>query len=148
MLLTLADQKDVTLSSNLSEKCIVRANPDDLHQIIFNLVENAIKYNVTGGKVNMLLYRLGDRVELVVDDTGEGVPPDKLGSIFDRFYRVDESRSGEQSGSGLGLAIVRDAVLKNGGTVEAANRREGGMRFRVSFPAAEEGEEHRRDRRS
>ncbi len=148
MLLTLADQKDVTLSSNLSEKCIVRANPDDLHQIIFNLVENAIKYNVTGGKVNMLLYRLGDRVELVVDDTGEGVPPDKLGSIFDRFYRVDESRTGEQSGSGLGLAIVRDAVLKNGGTVEAANRREGGMRFQVSFPAAEEGEEHRRDRRS
>ena len=138
MLQTLAEQKDVALSSNLAEKCIVRVNPDDLHQIIFNLVENAIKYNVVGGKVNMLLYRLGDRVELVVDDTGEGVPPDKLNNIFDRFYRVDEARSGEQSGSGLGLAIVRDAVLKNGGTVEATNRREGGMRFQVSFPAAAE----------
>ncbi len=139
MLQTLADQKNVTLSSNLAEKCLVHANPDDLHQIIFNLVENAIKYNVVGGKVNMLLYRLGDRVELVVDDTGEGVPPEKLGSIFDRFYRVDEARSGEQSGSGLGLAIVHDAVLKNGGTVEASNRREGGMRFQVSFPAADAG---------
>ena len=137
MLLTLADRKDVTLGSNLAEKCIVRANPDDLHQIIFNLVENAIKYNVPGGKVQMLLYRLGDTVQLVVDDTGEGVPPEKLGSIFDRVYRVDEARSGEQSGSGLGLAIVHDAVLKNGGKVEAHNRREGGMRFQVSFPAAE-----------
>ena len=137
MLLTLAERKDVALSSNLTEKCIVRANPDDLHQIIFNLVENAIKYNFSGGKVTVLLYRLGDSVQLVVDDTGEGVPPEKLSSIFDRFYRVDEARSGEQSGSGLGLAIVRDAVLKNGGTVEASNRREGGMRFQVSFPAAE-----------
>ncbi len=136
MLLTLAEQKKVTLSSNLAEKCIVRANPDDLHQIIFNLVENAIKYNVPGGNVNMLLYRLGDSVELVVDDTGEGVPPDKLSSIFDRFFRVDEARSGEQSGSGLGLAIVHDAVVKYGGSVKASNRREGGMRFQVSLPAA------------
>jgi signal transduction histidine kinase len=139
MLLTLADQKDVTLSSNLAEKCIVHANPDDLHQIIFNLVENAIKYNVPGGKVNMFLYRMGNTVQLAVDDTGEGVPPEKLGRIFDRFYRVDEARSGEQSGSGLGLAIVYDAVLKNGGKVEAHNRKEGGMRFQVIFPAAEAG---------
>ena len=139
MLLTLADQKDVTLSSNLAEKCIVHANPDDLHQIIFNLVENAIKYNVPGGKVTMFLYRMGNTVQLAVDDTGEGVPPEKLGRIFDRFYRVDEARSGEQSGSGLGLAIVNDAVLKNGGRVEAHNRKEGGMRFQVIFPAAEAG---------
>ena len=118
----------------------VRADADEvkLSLACMNVIENAIKYNVVGGKVNMLLYRLGDRVELVVDDTGEGVPPDKLNNIFDRFYRVDEARSGEQSGSGLGLAIVRDAVLKNGGTVEASNRREGGMRFQVSFPAAAE----------
>ncbi len=138
MLQTLAEQKDVTLSSTLAEKCVVRANPDDLHQIIFNLVENAIKYNVVGGKVNLLLFRREDMVQLVVDDTGEGVPPEKLSSIFDRFYRVDEARSGEQSGSGLGLSIVHDAVQKYGGTVEASNRREGGMRFQVSFPAAAE----------
>ncbi len=75
-------------------------------------------------------------------DICQGTPQQELN------YRVDESRTGEQSGSGLGLAIVRDAVLKNGGTVEAANRREGGMRFQVSFPAAKEDEEHRRDRRS
>ena len=137
MLQTLAEQKDVTLDSTLADKCIVRANPDDLHQIIFNLVENAIKYNVAGGRVNLLLFRREDTVQLVVDDTGEGVPPEKLESIFDRFYRVDESRSGEQSGSGLGLSIVRDAVQKYGGAVEASNRREGGMRFQVSFPAAE-----------
>ena len=123
------------LNSSLASGCIVRANPDDLHQVIFNLVENAIKYNIPGGKVQVLLFRREDEVILMVDDTGEGVPPEKLDNIFDRFFRVDEARSGEQSGSGLGLAIVRDAVEKNGGAVRAANRREGGMRFEVSFPA-------------
>ncbi len=135
MLHPLAERSSVLLNSSLASGCIVRANPDDLHQVIFNLVENAIKYNVPGGKVQVLLFRREDEVILMVDDTGEGVPPEKLDNIFDRFFRVDEARSGEQSGSGLGLAIVRDAVEKNGGAVRAANRREGGMRFEVSFPA-------------
>ena len=135
MLRPLAERSSVLLNSSLAPDCIVRANPDDLHQVIFNLVENAIKYNVPGGKVQVLLFRREDEVILMVDDTGEGVPPEKLDSIFDRFFRVDEARSGEQSGSGLGLAIVRDAVEKNGGAVRASNRREGGMRFEVSFPA-------------
>ncbi|MBR2716803.1 MAG: HAMP domain-containing histidine kinase [Oscillospiraceae bacterium] len=135
MLHPLAERSSVLLNSSLASGCIVRANPDDLHQVIFNLVENAIKYNIPGGKVQVLLFRREDEVILMVDDTGEGVPPEKLDNIFDRFFRVDEARSGEQSGSGLGLAIVRDAVEKNGGAVRAANRREGGMRFEVSFPA-------------
>ena len=138
MLRTYAEQRDVTLSSTLSEDCIIYANSDDIHQVIFNLVENAVKYNRPEGSVNVLLFRREDRVELLVDDTGPGVPEEKLQSIFDRFYRVDEARSGEQSGSGLGLAIVRDAVTKHGGTVTAENREVGGMRFRLSFPAAKE----------
>ena len=95
----------------------------------------AIKYNVSGGSVQVLLFSREGQVHLIVDDTGEGVPPEKLAHIFDRFYRVDESRTGEQSGSGLGLSIVLDAAEKNGGSVSAENREEGGMRFRVSFPA-------------
>ena len=140
MLRTYAEQKDVTLGSTLAESCRIYANADDIHQVIFNLVENAVKYNKPGGSVNVLLYRMEDRVELLVDDTGVGVPEEKLQSIFERFYRVDEARSGEQSGSGLGLAIVYDAVRKHGGTVTAENRENGGMRFRVSFPAAEWGD--------
>ena len=139
MLRTFAEQRSVTLNSTLTEGCWIYANSDDIHQVIFNLVENAVKYNRPDGEVNVLLYRMEDRAELLVDDTGIGVPEEKLQSIFDRFYRVDEARSGEQSGSGLGLAIVYDAVRKHGGRVTAENRAGGGMRFRVSFPSAERG---------
>ena len=134
MLRPLAEQRNVELVSSLDTGCVISVNPDDLHQIIFNLVENAIKYNVPGGKVSFLLFRQEKKVHLIVDDTGVGVPPDQLGNIFDRFYRVDESRTGEQGGSGLGLAIVHDAVVKNGGEIRASNRRECGMRFEVTFP--------------
>ena len=135
MLRPLAEQRSVELIGSLNEGCVVNANPDDLHQIIFNLVENAIKYNVPGGKVHLFLFRQQNEIHLILDDTGVGVPADQLEYIFDRFYRVDESRTGEQGGSGLGLAIVHDAVVKNGGEIKASNRRERGMRFEVTFPA-------------
>ena len=134
MLRTLAEQKTVELSSSMDDGCFVCANPDDVHQVVFNLAENAIKYNVPGGRVQVLLFRREETVQLLVDDTGEGVPPEKLDHIFDRFYRVDESRTGEQAGSGLGLSIVQDAVRKAGGTVTASNRPGGGMRFQVILP--------------
>ena len=134
MLRPLAERQNVELGSNMAGDCIVRANPDDLHQVVFNLVENAIKYNVPGGKVQLLLFCKDEQVQLMVDDTGLGVEPDKRVHIFDRFYRVDESRTGDQGGSGLGLSIVMDAVRKNGGSVTASNRRGGGMRFHVVFP--------------
>lgn len=134
MLSALAVERDVRLESNLDEGCLIYANADDVHQVIFNLVENAIKYNHSGGWVRVLLFATEGQAQLLVDDTGEGVPPEKLPHIFDRFYRVDESRTGEQSGSGLGLSIVRDTVEKHGGSVTAVPRETGGMRFRVSLP--------------
>ena len=138
MLRTLAERRRVELSGTMDEGCLLLANPDEIHQVVFNLVENAIKYNVPGGKVQVLLFRKEDTVQLMVDDTGEGVPPEKLEHIFDRFYRVDESRTEEQGGSGLGLSIVLDAVRKYGGSVSASNRPGGGMRFHVTFPALRE----------
>ena len=135
MLRALAEQRGVELSGNMGGGCLVLANPDEIHQVVFNLAENAVKYNHPGGKVQVLLFRREDTVQLMVDDTGEGVPPEKLEHIFDRFYRVDESRTEEQGGSGLGLSIVLDAVRKNGGSVSASNREGGGMRFHVTFPA-------------
>ena len=135
MLRTLAEQRQVELKGTMDEGCFLLANPDEIHQVVFNLVENAIKYTIPGGMVQVLLFRREDTVQLMVDDTGEGVPPEKLEHIFDRFYRVDESRTEEQGGSGLGLSIVLDAVRKYGGSVSASNRAGGGMRFHVTFPA-------------
>ena len=135
MLRPLAEERRVKLESSLDEGCLVLADPDDLHQVIFNLAENAIKYNVPEGQVRVLLYRQEGEARLLVDDTGIGIPEEKLPHIFDRFYRVDESRTGGDEGSsGLGLSIVKETVEKHGGRVEAQRREGGGMRFSVSFP--------------
>ena len=146
MLRPLAEERQVKLESSLDEGCLVLADPDDLHQVIFNLAENAIKYNVPEGHVRVLLYRQEGEARLLVDDTGIGIPEEKLPHIFDRFYRVDESRtSGDEGSSGLGLSIVKETVEKHGGRVEAQRREGGGMRFSVSFPLM--AKEERRERK-
>lgn len=141
MLRPLAEARGVRLESRLDEGCVVLADQDDLHQVIFNLVENGIKYNVESGSVRVLLYRQEGEARLLVDDTGIGIPEEKLPHIFDRFYRVDESRTGGDEGSsGLGLSIVKETVEKHGGRVSAQRREVGGMRFSVSFPLLAEPE--------
>ena len=139
----LAAKQDVHLVTSLQDGCIVRASPDDLYQIIFNLAENGIKYNVPGGRVEISLTR--DRAEavLTVSDTGIGIPEADLGSIFDRFYRVDKARSRASGGSGLGLAIVHDAVLANDGQISVAPRDGGGTVFTVVFPLSKRKKERR-----
>ncbi|MBR6521069.1 MAG: HAMP domain-containing protein [Oscillospiraceae bacterium] len=138
MLRTLAENKDVTVGCELEDNCIIWANSDDIHQIVFNLVENAIKYNVVGGNVKVFLYMKESMVNLIIDDTGVGIPQEDLPHIFDRFYRVDKARNSDVGGSGLGLSIVKDTVEKHGGSVEAFRREVGGTRFMVSFPCYKE----------
>ncbi len=134
MLRPLAEKNNIRLESSLDGGCLVWSTEDDIYQIVFNLVENAIKYNLPGGSVKISLTRTADNIVLTVDDTGIGVPEPDLPYIFDRFYRVDKARSREAGGSGLGLSIVRMTVRENGGTIEAVRRETGGMRFVVHFP--------------
>ncbi len=134
MLTPLADSRDISITYNVDDNCVVLATNDDLHQIIFNIVENAIKYNVTGGKVFINAAVGESDIEISIEDTGIGIPEEDLPNIFDRFYRVDKARSREAGGSGLGLSIVKDAAKEHNGTVEAFRREEGGMRFVVRFP--------------
>ena len=108
---------------------------DDLYQIVFNLVENAIKYNKPGGSVTLGLMRRGEELVLTVEDTGVGIPESSMPYIFDRFYRVDKARSRQAGGSGLGLSIVHDMVGRNYGSIRAEARDEGGTRFIMTFPA-------------
>ena len=133
MLRPLAASSGISLRSELSEGCFIRATDDSIHQVIFNLVENAIKYNQPDGSVYVRLTVENKKVLLTVDDRGVGVPLEDIPHIFDRFYRVDKARSREAGGSGLGLAIVRDTVQELGGNVTASKRVGGGMRFQVSF---------------
>ena len=127
MLSPLARAVEVSLELKLQPGCVVLATEDDLYQIAFNLMENAVKYNLPGGRVLVTLTADGGRVVLRVEDTGVGIPEADLPKIFDRFYRVDKARSRAAGGTGLGLSIVRDTVLQHGGAVTARRREpEGG----------------------
>ena len=140
MLIPLAQDQDITLEAELQPGCVVQATEDDLYQIAFNLMENAVKYNVTGGRVMVDLRSMGDLVLLTVEDTGVGIPDEDLPKIFDRFYRVDKARSRAAGGTGLGLSIVRDTARQHGGAVTVRRREEGGTCFQVAFPRwSEEG---------
>ncbi len=136
MLRPLAEEKHVSLHSELDDGCVIMANNDDVFHILFNLLENAVKYNVPDGSVRLLLREVGDSVELTVEDTGIGIPEEDRLNIFSRFYRVDKARSREAGGSGLGLSIVHDAVLAHGGSITVGANKPRGSRFVVSFPRA------------
>ena len=133
----LAQASRVTVETELAEGCVVRATEDDIYHIVFNLVENAIKYNLPMGKVLVTTARAGDRCRLVVEDTGIGIPEADRPNVFTRFYRVDKARSREHGGSGLGLSIVHDAVKLYGGEITVEGVEPHGTRFTVDFPAAE-----------
>ena len=141
MLQPLAESRGLTISSEIDDGCYVLATDDALHQIIFNLVENAIKYNKTDGSVSVKLKTEEGMVILTVDDRGVGVPDADLPYIFERFYRVDKARSREAGGSGLGLPIVLDTVRDLNGNITATRRAGGGMRFQVRFSLYEQSEE-------
>ena len=139
MLRMLAEEQGVTLETDIDKNCVVRATEDDLYHILYNLVENAIKYNRRGGFVRLTLRREGGGTAIAVEDNGIGIPEEDLPKIFDRFYRVDKARSRAAGGTGLGLSIVRDTARRYGGAVAAARREGGGSVFTVIFPAPEEG---------
>ena len=134
MLTPLADEGEVTVETDLQEDCMVLATEDDLYQIAFNLMENAVKYNLPGGSVTVTLRGAGDLVTFTVEDTGVGIPEEDLGKVFDRFYRVDKARSRAAGGTGLGLSIVRDTVRQHGGAVTVRRRESEGTCFEVAFP--------------
>lgn len=142
MLIPLARAVEVTIQCRLEEGCLIRCTEDDLYQIAFNLMENAVKYNLPGGEVLVTLHRAADSVVLEVADTGVGIPEEDLGKVFRRFYRVDKARSRAAGGTGLGLSIVSDTAKAHGGTVTVQPRQPEGSLFTVTFPAwNEEGEQ-------
>ena len=110
MLSAIAQQNQITIETDFEQDSPILMLEDDLYQIVFNLVENGIKYNVPGGKLTVRLLRQEDNAILQVSDTGMGIPEDALSHIFERFYRVDKSHSKASGGTGLGLSIVKHAA--------------------------------------
>jgi two-component system phosphate regulon sensor histidine kinase PhoR len=111
----------------------IAADPAKLHDVIRNLVDNAVNYCADGADIWLEANRQNGRVQIRVSDSGPGIPPADLTRVFERFYRVDKART-RPGGTGLGLAIVRHLVELHGGSVTAENRPEGGARFTVILP--------------
>ena len=113
----------------------LETDPACVHDILRNLLENAVSYSPEGGTVSLTAVVSGERATLEVADSGPGIPPADLQRVFERFYRVDKSRVRNPGGTGIGLAIVRNLVEMLGGTVVARNADKGGAVFTVSLPA-------------
>jgi two-component system phosphate regulon sensor histidine kinase PhoR len=113
----------------------VPGDPAKLHDVLRNLVENASNYSPEGGAIEISSRRDGSAIEIIVADRGPGIPAGDLPRIFERFYRVDRSRTRDPGGTGLGLSIVRHLVELHEGTVSAANREGGGAIITIRLPA-------------
>ncbi len=112
----------------------VQADRKIVQQAFTNLIDNAIKYNKPGGRILVRTHYEPFAAVVEIQDTGIGIPQGDLGRVFERFYRVDKSRSRDSGGTGLGLSIVKHAIERHGGTVEATSPKAGGAVFTVRLP--------------
>jgi len=130
-----ATEKVVTLTVELpAELPVVMADEQRLAQVLHNLLSNGLRHTPAGGTVTVRADRVGDEVQVAVADTGEGIPPEDLPYVFERFYRVDKSRARTTGGSGLGLAIAKRIVEAHGGRIWARSWPGAGSTFAFSLP--------------
>lgn len=130
----LADMKSQELRLTKIEPVVLRADKDRLHQLIFNLLDNAIKYTPEKGNINVSLRVDDGEALVIVEDNGIGIPGEDLPYVFDRFYRVSDDRSLETAGSGLGLSICRMIAETHRGSIDLAGRAGKGSTFTVRLP--------------
>jgi two-component system, OmpR family, phosphate regulon sensor histidine kinase PhoR len=136
-----AQKKNQTLSADIRPVPAIVGNPDYLERATANLIDNALKYTPEGGRIAVAAAASGTHVVIEVADNGIGIPADDLPRIFERFYRVDRSRSREMGGTGLGLSIVKHIAQIHGGSVEVSSTVGQGSVFRLKLPLATPGRE-------
>ncbi len=133
-----SEERSLELVAEFPEEAVeVLGEEEAIRQALSNLVDNAVKYSSTGGRVLVRLQAENGRAVLEVEDEGPGIAREHLDRIFERFYRVDRARSRELGGTGLGLAIVKNVARRHGGGVEVESERGRGSTFRLWLPAAE-----------
>ena len=132
----LAEDKNVSVVCECAAEVIVEGDRARMQQVVVNLLDNAIKYTPSGGRVDLKITRDGSQAVLEVADNGIGIPPEALPHMFKRFYRVDDSRSREQGGAGLGLSIVKSICAALGASVDVTSVPGIGSSFRIRQPLA------------
>ena len=133
ILAKVASDKDVTVTVT-GDNCIVNGNKSYLNELMLNLTDNAIKYNNPGGKVDISIEDMKDTARVIIRDNGIGISKKHQDRIFERFYRVDKSRSKLTGGTGLGLSIVKHIILYHGGTIELKSDEGLGTEITVYLP--------------
>ncbi|MBR7173563.1 MAG: HAMP domain-containing protein, partial [Clostridia bacterium] len=134
LLRPVAERRRQTLESRVTPGIIMTGDRTKLNQILYNLIDNAMKYTQDGGTVRVTLDEAGENLIWRVKDNGIGIPKADQEHIFDRFYRVDKARSRETGGTGLGLSIVRQLVKMHGGNISVASEPGQGSCFTVTLP--------------
>ncbi len=130
-----AEDREIVLVRE--EQAVVMGDAERLRQMLVNLVNNAIQYTPPGGRIELSVACLGNQAQITVSDTGQGIAPEDLPYIFDRFYRADKARSRAAGGTGLGLSIVKWVVDAHGGEIDVQSQVGKGSTFRVRLPLAE-----------
>ena len=133
----LARAQNVELKVEDAAPAQVGADSEAIHQVFSNLVDNALKYAASGGRIILGARPIPKAVEFYVQDFGPGIPSEHLARLFERFYRVDKARSRESGGTGLGLAIAKHIVLAHGGAIRAQSELNHGSTFLFTLPLAE-----------
>lgn len=130
-----AAARDIRLINEVPDAVIVSADPVRLEQMLTNLIDNAIKFNREGGSVTVSARHENGKDRISVADTGEGILPEHIGRIFERFYRTDKARSRDLGGTGLGLAIVKHLAKLHGGEVGVTSELGAGTTFVIELPS-------------
>ena len=134
----LAQQNGVSLRAKCDDVCIIGSDAL-IYRLLFNLVENGIKYNRPGGSVTVSIHQEEAMAVLHVSDTGMGISPEYRDSVFQPFFRIDKSRSRKMGGVGLGLALVREIAVLHGGSVAVESSSDCGTTFGVTLPTGQDG---------
>jgi len=136
-----AKEKGLKVSFNTSEPVhLITANRFLLEQMFINLIDNAVKYNTDSGEIDIQITIRGNNLRIEISDTGIGIPKDSLPRIFERFYRVDKTRSRKMGGTGLGLSIVKHIVIIHGGKIDVQSEEGMGSKFIITLPRKEKSE--------
>ncbi len=131
-----SDRKVAVASEVPDDLPAIEGDPERVHQVLFNLIDNAVRFTPEGGAVHVEAHRQNGSVEISVVDTGVGIPDEALPRLFERFYRVDSARSREDGGTGIGLAIARSVVEAHGGHIRARSELGRGSVFTFDLPVA------------
>ncbi len=130
----LSERKQLSFQADLSENLVIKGDEIQLRELFLNLLDNAIKFTPTGGKINLSLKGQDETAKVIIKDTGMGIPEEHLPHIFERFYRVNRTHNGNDGGSGLGLAICQHIIEHHDGKIEVESKIGEGSIFTITFP--------------